>query len=141
MTTIKHQITNNASAEKVYASLATQAGLRSWWTSDTTADEKVGGKAEFGFDNREMVFRMDIDELQPGKRVVWSCHGDHPEWKGTMLTWTVSPGENGTVLRFAHSNWKDYSDFCATCNSTWGELMYRIKDYVEGNNPGPHWKN
>jgi hypothetical protein len=26
------------------------------------------------------------------------------------------------------------------CNSTWGELMYRIKDYLEGRNPGPHWR-
>lgn len=28
----------------------------------------------------------------------------------------------------------------AMCNSTWSELMYRLKDYVEGRNPGPHWK-
>jgi hypothetical protein len=25
------------------------------------------------------------------------------------------------------------------CNSTWGELMYRLKGYLEGENPGPHW--
>ena len=27
----------------------------------------------------------------------------------------------------------------AICNSSWGELMYRLKKYVEGKNPGPHW--
>jgi uncharacterized protein YndB with AHSA1/START domain len=140
MTTIKHQITINTSPDKVYAALATQAGLRQWWTADTNADGKAGGKAEFGFDKGGMVFRMKIEELIPDKRVVWSCYGDHPEWDGTVLTWTLKPEGSRTILRFAQSNWKNYSDFCATCNSTWGELMYRLKDYVEGRNPGPHWK-
>ena len=140
MPEIKHQIPIKAAPEKVYAALVTQAGLRGWWTADTTADEKVGGKAVFGFDKRGMVFRMDIDKLEPVKRVVWSCRGDHPDWSGTVLTWKLSPRDGGTTLRFTHSGWKKISDFCATCNSTWGELMYRLKDYVEGKNPGPHWK-
>lgn len=83
---------------------------------------------------------MKIDKLEPGKRVVWSCHSDHPEWNGTVLTWELAPENGSTTLRFTQSGWKEISDFCATCNSTWGELMYRLKDYVEGRNPGPHWK-
>ena len=106
MAEIKHQINIKAVPEKVYAALATQAGLRSWWTADTRADEKVGGKAEFGFDKRGMVFRMDIEKLEPGKSVVWSCHGDHPEWTGTVLTWELSPQNGGTTLRFTQSGWK-----------------------------------
>jgi len=140
MAEIKHQILINTTPEKVYAALATQAGLRSWWTADSTADEKPGGKAEFGFDKRQMVFRMKIDKLEPGKQVVWTCYGDHPEWNGTTLTWQIAREGKATVLRFAQSGWKSVSNFCATCNSTWGELMYRLKGYLEGRNPGPHWK-
>jgi uncharacterized protein YndB with AHSA1/START domain len=140
MSEIMHQIPIKATPAKVYAAIATQAGLRGWWTADSTADEKVGGKAEFGFDNRRTVFRMRIEQLDQDKRVVWSCHGDFPEWEDTILTWEVSPQNDGTTLRFNHSNWKSASDYYAMCNSTWGELMYRIKDYVEGKNPGPHWK-
>jgi uncharacterized protein YndB with AHSA1/START domain len=140
MADIKHQIPIQATPEKVYAAVATQAGLRSWWTADTKADEKVGVKAEFGFDKRGIVFRMKIEKLEPGKLVVWSCHGDHPEWDGTGLRWELSPENGGTSVRFTQSNWKAVTDMCATCNSTWGELMYRLKNYVEGRNPGPHWK-
>ena len=32
------------------------------------------------------------------------------------------------------------TDMVATCNSTWGELMYRLKAHAEGKNPGPHWR-
>ena len=140
MAELKHQIPIHATSEKVYAALATQSGLRSWWTADSKADEKISGKAEFGFEKRGMVFRMTIEKLDPGKGVVWSCHGDHPEWDGTILTWELTPKDAVTTLRFTHSNWKTISEFCASCNSTWGELMFRLKDYVEGKNPGPHWR-
>jgi hypothetical protein len=66
---------------------------------------------------------MNIENLELGKRVV--CHGDHPEWNGTILTWELAPEGDGTTLRFTQSHCKSVSDFCAMCNSTWGELMYR----------------
>lgn len=140
MVEIKHQIKVKAAPEKVYSAIATQASLRRWWTADASAEETVGGKAEFGFDKRATVFRMKIERLDPGKRVVWICHGDHPEWAGTVLTWELSPDHDGTTLRFTHGNGKAMTDFCALCNSTWGELMYRLRNYEEGRNPGPLWK-
>ena len=77
MAEIKHQIGIETTPDRVYAALATQAGLRSWWAADTTTDERVGGTAVFGFDNKGMVFRMTIDALEPGSRVVWTCHACH----------------------------------------------------------------
>jgi uncharacterized protein YndB with AHSA1/START domain len=64
----------------------------------------------------------------------------NPEWVDTTLTWPVTPEGTGSLLRFTQSGWKAMTDMVATCNSTWGELMYRLKDYVEGKNPGPHWR-
>jgi uncharacterized protein YndB with AHSA1/START domain len=136
---MRHQIPIKAAPEKVYAAITTPTGLRGWWTADTKADEKAGGKAEFGFDKRGMVFRMTIDKLEPGKSVVWRCYGDHPEWDGTTLTWNIAQEGDVTVLRFNHSGWKAVTDFYASCNSTWGELMFRLKNYAEGRKPGPHW--
>jgi uncharacterized protein YndB with AHSA1/START domain len=140
MAEIKHQIPISATPEKVYAALTTEKGLRGWWTADSKTDDKVGGKAEFGFDKRGTVFRMNIEKLEPNQLVVWKCHGDNPEWNGTTLTWNIAAKNGMTVLRFTHSGWKAVTEFCAICNSSWGELMYRLKDFVEGKHPGPHWK-
>ena len=139
MADLKHQIDIEASPEQVYAALATQQGLAGWWTADAYAEEKMGGKAEFGFNKRAAVYRMAISKLEPGKEVVWSCQGDNPEWAGTKLTWTITPHGAGSVLRFTHGGWKSASDFFAMCNSTWGELMYRLKGHLEGRAPGPRW--
>jgi len=139
MPDLKHQVPIDASPAKVYAAVATQNGMRNWWTADTNMDEKTGGKAEFGFDRRSMVFRMEIKKLDSGKQVVMQCLGDHPEWAGTVLTWTIGKEDGKTVLHLNHSGWKEVSDFCASCNSMWGNLMFRLKGFVEGKNPGPQW--
>src|SRR6266849_7935128 len=106
MAEIKHQIPISAAPEKVYLALTTSTGLRGWWTADSTAEEKVGGQAEFGFDKRGMVFRMKVEKLDPGKQLVWTCHGDHPEWNGTTLTWDISRVDRLSMIRFKHRGWK-----------------------------------
>jgi uncharacterized protein YndB with AHSA1/START domain len=139
MADMRHAIEIEAPPEKVYEALTTSEGLRSWWTGDSQAEAKVGSVAEFGFFNRETVFRMQIDKLRPKKRVVWSCVGGPDEWVGTVLTWVLSRDGEGTKLRFKHGKWRSTKGAFAHCNSTWGALMYRLKAYAEGKSPGPHF--
>jgi uncharacterized protein YndB with AHSA1/START domain len=141
MAYLKHLVPIAATPDKVYAAVATQAGMRTWWTADTQMDERVGGKAEFGFEKHQMVFRMTIEKLDPGRCVIMRCHGDQPEWNGTTLTWDVLEGDGETTLRFTHSGWREVTDFCTACNAMWGNLMFRLKDGVEGGQRGPQWRD
>jgi uncharacterized protein YndB with AHSA1/START domain len=140
MADLRHQIAINAAPAKVYEALTSQAGLRAWWTADAATENNVGSKAQFGFNKRRTVFHMTIETLEPGRRVVWSCQGEPPEWNGTILTWDLAGADCSTVVRFNHAGWRAETDLYAICNSSWGELMHRLKDYVEGRKPGPHWK-
>jgi hypothetical protein len=58
MIALHHQIAIVAEPAVVCAAIATSAGNRGWWTPDSLVESKVGGKAEFGFDNRVALFRM-----------------------------------------------------------------------------------
>jgi uncharacterized protein YndB with AHSA1/START domain len=140
MADLIHEVTIAAPAERVHAAITTQAGLRQWWTSDSVAEPRVGTVAEFGFFKRKTVFRMKIEELSPQK-IVWSCVGGPEEWVGTRLTWDLSPKNGATRINFNHGNWKSPDGDYGRCNSTWGALMYRLKNCVEGKSPGPHFKD
>jgi len=139
MPDLNHSVPVSAPPAKVYDAVATEKGMQGWWTADTRLDPKKEGKAEFGFDNRAAVFRMTIEALEPGKSVRMICHGEHPEWNGTRLEWTILPDGGGSILNFVHRGWREMTPFCASCNSTWGELMYRLKGYVESGRPAPRW--
>ncbi len=45
MADLFHSIPINASPKDVYDAVATQKGMRGWWTRDTKMDERVGGNA------------------------------------------------------------------------------------------------
>jgi uncharacterized protein YndB with AHSA1/START domain len=139
MVELTHQVPISASAAKVYSAVATTDGNRGWWTADSKVDTKIGGNAAFGFDNRGMVFHMKIEKLTPNQEVVMSCSGDHPEWNGTTLTWRIENDGKQSILRFKHSGWKTMTEFCASCNSMWGNLMFKLKTFVESGKPNPQW--
>lgn len=134
-----HSIPIDAKPKDVYAAVATEKGMQGWWTRDTVMEEKVGGKADFGFDKREAVFHMEIKALKPGKTVKMSCISGPPEWTGTKLEWTIEAEGSGSVLSFSHRGWRKLTPFAASCNSMWGHLMFRIKKFVETGKPEPQW--
>jgi uncharacterized protein YndB with AHSA1/START domain len=138
--TLLHEIYIQAPAEKVYQAITTADGLRQWWTADSAAEPRVGSVAEFGFFGRKTVFRMRIDELVPSQRIVWQCVGGPDEWPGTRLTWELSENDGKTRVHFDHAGWPHTEGHFRPCNSTWGALMHRLKDYAEGKSPGPHFK-
>ncbi|MBI3635651.1 MAG: SRPBCC domain-containing protein [Candidatus Rokubacteria bacterium] len=139
MPDLHHEIAIQATPQTVYDALTTTPGLGGWWTSDSSAEPRVGSIATFGFGRRSTVFRMRVDELVPGRRIVWQCLGDVDEWKDTRLTWDIAPDSGGVKLKFVHGGWRSTDGWLAPCNSTWGALMHRLRDYAEGRNPGPHF--
>jgi len=139
MADLLHAIQIDASPKDVYAAFATQKGMRGWWTADTEMQEKVGGKADFGFDNRGTVFHMVIEALEADRCVRMSCTGGDPQWAGTQLEWKIEPKGSKTNLSFSHRNWRDSTPYSASCNSTWGELMHRLKAFAETGQTNPRW--
>jgi uncharacterized protein YndB with AHSA1/START domain len=137
MAEMLHEIQIEAFPDKVFKALTTEEGLKSWWTADTEAKPRVGGVAVFGFFNRSIVFKMRIDRLEPDKLIKWTCEGDWEEWIGTKLQFDLELGDGGTLVRFSHSGWRSTEGVFAKCNTTWGALMVRLKDYCEGKTPGP----
>ncbi len=137
---LHHEIQISAPAQNVFEAITTQKGVRSWWTRDSVVQPGVGSIAEMGFNSRALLLRMRVDELRPHKRIVWYCLGEDEEWKDTRLIWDISEKDGMTILHLLHAYWRSPGSTFATANSTWGELIHRLKDYIEGRKPGPRWK-
>ncbi len=138
MPDILHRVAIHVSPEQVYHALTMPAGLAAWWTRDVTAEPTVGSVALFGFNRREVVFRMFVQELVEASRVGWHCLGGHPEWKDTEITFVLSPVVEGTVLDFAHRGWKSCEGIFAVCNFDWARYLASLKTYLETGAGAPH---
>jgi uncharacterized protein YndB with AHSA1/START domain len=130
MPSIKHYLLIKAEPDKVYKAITTTVGLRGWWTVEAKADEKVGGIAEFTFGKRYHN-EMRITDLEMNKKVEWECIVGDKEWVGTTFSFEIEEQKSNTILRFFHSNWKEETDFFASCNYHWGYYLRSIKLYCE----------
>lgn len=138
MATMHHQVWIDAEPKQVYEALATTTGIEGWWTDRVESDEEEGGTLTVGFEGGTVEYTFEIAEHSPGHRVVWDCMDGPEEWVDTELYWEMMAGQDGgTVLLFKHMDWEQASEFFALCNSTWGALMFVLKDFVEGKSPGP----
>jgi hypothetical protein len=133
MADIRHAIQIASGAEKVYPLVATAKGLGTWWATDIT---EPAGAVELGFFNRTTIYRLRPIIQQPPANAEWVCEsGD--EWSGTRLSFQIATAKSGTLLRFSHAGWRRESEYFTSCNTTWGELMFRLKAAAEGKTPGP----
>ena len=91
---------------------------------------------ELGFFNRTTVYRLRLETDQAPVHAEWVCEtGD--EWNGTHIRFRLEGRASGTLLRFTHAGWRSESDYFLSCNTTSGELMFRLKSAAEGKPRGP----
>ena len=133
MADIRHSLQISAAAESIHPLVSGPAGLAQWWAADVT---ETGGAVELGFFNRQTVYRLRLVGGQQPDRVEWVCETGE-EWAGTRLIFEMSKAAGGTLLRFSHAGWQSDTPYFVSCNTTWGELMYRLKAAAEGQSRGP----
>jgi hypothetical protein len=130
---IKHSIQISATPEHIAPLIATAKGFSQWWAADVTTPI---GVVELGFFNRATIYRLRLRADSPPTQTEWVCEsGD--EWNGTRIVFHMEAAKTGTLLRFTHAGWRAESDYFTSCNTTWGELMFRLKAVAEGKTPGP----
>lgn len=133
MPNIEHSIPIAAQAEAIYPLVGTASGFRQWWAEDVTESE---GVASLGFFQRATIYRLRPAADQHPGHADWTCEsGD--EWGGTRIVFRLESRANGTLVRFTHGNWRAETEYFTACNTTWGELMYRLKAAAEGKPLGP----
>jgi len=130
MPAIKHYLLIKAHPEKVYNAITKTGGLRGWWTVEAKTDEIVGGTAEFIFGERYHN-KMRITNLETNNKVEWKCLEGDKEWIDTTFLFELEEKDGGIILRFSHNNWREETDFFASCNYNWGYYLKSLKLFCE----------
>src|ERR1700682_2059577 len=133
MPDIVHAIQISAPADAVYSLASTAAGLAKWWAADVSEPD---GVVRLGFFNRQTIYRLRQQASHPPDRIEWLCETGQ-EWSGTRLLFHMEPRGQGTFLRFTHAGWQSPTDYFVSRNTTWGQLMFRLKDASAGKSTGP----
>ena len=134
MPDIRHLIHIAAPAEAIFELVSTPDGFARWWAEDVELGP--GGLVRLGFFDRQTVYALRAETMLRPIRAGWCCESGQ-QWSGTHLVFMHQRKGAETLLHFSHTSWREESDHFTLCNTTWGELMYRLKATAEGKCPGP----
>ena len=133
MKDIVHAILIPAPPEVIYPLVSTAAGLGRWWAEDVW---ETDGAVDLGFFSRQTVYRFRMQRKRPPLDIEWKCETPG-EWLDTRLIFRMESASDGTLVRFVHADWSAETDYFTICNTSWGELMYRLKSAARGEPRGP----
>jgi uncharacterized protein YndB with AHSA1/START domain len=135
MPDIRHSVLIDVAPARILSLISSGSGLAQWWAADVTENRSTGN-VELGFFKRATVYALEpLRDTAPGE-VAWLCQSGN-EWRGTKLLFRLAPRDTGTLVKFTHAAWSSETDYFVSCNTTWGELMFRLKAAAEGKTPGP----
>ncbi len=135
MPNIRHAISIDAAPTRILPLISSADGFSQWWAADVTEDRSTG-IVELSFSKGDTIYRLEPLRDVPSGEVAWLCQsGD--EWKGTKLQFQLAFDQKSTLLKFTHSGWASETDYFVACNTTWGALMFRLKEAAEGKGLGP----
>ena len=134
MPEINHLVVIGRLPELIFPLFADGRGFAQWWAEDVF--EEIGDWVSVGLFDRATVYRLRKTDVVPNARAVWNCESGSG-WKDTRLVFELLPRGSTSILHFSHCGWTEDSEEFRMCNTTWGELMYRLKAAADGKNRGP----
>ncbi len=136
MPDILHQIQIAAKPGVIFPLFTTAAGFAQWWTADIHESSDAVRRLDLAFFNRRTVYRLRPETFVAPTHAAWRCETGQ-EWVNTVLSFALQSRESAQILRFSHSGWEHETDYFVSCNTAWGELLFRLKAAAEGHPRGP----
>ena len=100
--------------------------VRAWWSQEIEGPTDVAGHS-FVFRVKDLHrSRIEVTELVPGERVVWtvlenymSFVEDQTEWPGTQIRFDLTERPGGTDVRFTHLGLRPEHECYDVCSTAW----------------------
>jgi hypothetical protein len=116
-------ITVNQSPLDVYNAINNVSG---WWSEEVTGgSSRVGDIFDYHFKDVH-ICKMQIEELIPGKKVVWlvlenyfSFIEDKEEWKGNKIIFDITVSSDQTSLQFTQDGLVPAHECFEVCEKAW----------------------
>ncbi len=122
-------ITVDRTPEEVFAAVN---DVRGWWSEEVEGrTDQVGSEFRYrGHDEADTVEHLAtirVEELVPGRRVVWrvldnhfSFTDDQTEWQDTEIRFDITERDGATEVRFTHAGLVPAYECFDVCSDAWG---------------------
>ncbi|MGY4494619.1 SRPBCC family protein [Pseudomonas sp. TE3610] len=133
MNTLRHAIKINATRQKVYSALTHRSEMASWHKGGLEG-EIAPGQVFTLTPKPGQRFSWRTESLTPDTEIVQTCTEGAGTSPGKRLTFHLSDAGDGlTLVELSDGEWVEDDPHLPFCNTHWGDVLTRLKHYVEEN--------
>jgi uncharacterized protein YndB with AHSA1/START domain len=130
-TTLHHAIKVAAFRPHVFKALAEAGEMAAWHVGGIEGKIAVGSTLYLN-PKPGLRFGWKTDEVVINKRLRQTCVEGPGRSVGKIVTVALSDtGTGGTLVKLTDSGWTDGDAGLPFCNTHWGEVLLRLKEYAE----------
>jgi uncharacterized protein YndB with AHSA1/START domain len=129
--TLHHAIKVAASRPQVFKALADPHEMAAWHVGGIEGEIAVG--STFYLNPKPgLRFGWKTDDIVANERLRQSCVEGPGSSVGKILVFALSDaGKGSTLVELTDSGWPEDDTALPFCNTRWGEVLFRLKEYVE----------
>jgi hypothetical protein len=140
MASILLRVPVDADEQTLYDTVATNEGVKGWWSSKTRGPEGVDSTMKVSFPDAPITFDFKVVEESPNERVQWKCLAGPPEWIDTDVSFEIEKGDDGSrSVLFRHDGWGTTDESFAFIAYSWAQILPRLKELAESGSRNPYF--
>ena len=131
MTVLCHAIKIAAPRAETFKAVSDMHEMAAWHLGVVEGDIAVGSVLHLAA-KPSLRFGWRTDEIVPNERLKQTCVEGPGTSAGKTLTITMSDlADSGTLVELTDGEWRDDDPHLPFCNTRWGQVLHRLKEYVE----------
>jgi uncharacterized protein YndB with AHSA1/START domain len=127
---ILHDFPVLAPPARVFAAVATPAGLDAWWTLRASGAALPGAVWELDF-GPGYLWRAELRACARDAAIEWELTHADDDWTGTRVGFALEPRGPATAVRFHHAGWRAADAHYRTSSYCWAMYLRLLRRHVE----------
>jgi uncharacterized protein YndB with AHSA1/START domain len=130
MTDILQDFPIAAPASKVFAAVATPAGLDEWWTMSSAGTPSLGSEYALDF-GPDYQWKARVVGCVPDKEFELELTVAMPDWMRTRVGFRLEDRGRDTWVRFSHRGWPAADEHYRISSHCWALYLRILRRYLE----------
>ena len=119
-----------APLERVFAAVATPAGLDAWWTERSAGRPAEAAEYALGF-GPGVRWRARVTRCAPPNEFELELTSAVEDWSGTRVGFLLAGRAGGTHVRFHHTGWPEANEHYRISCHCWALYLRLLRRHLE----------
>lgn len=127
---IYHNLLIKATPKQVFDAVSIPKHLDNWWTLKSSGKPELNSEYNLNFTDEYNWFCI-VSKVKENEFFYLKMTQSDNDWNPTTFGFDLEEKENGTYVKFSHTDWTEVNNHFKHSSFCWAMLLHGLKLYLE----------